>query len=329
MVDAAGLVSALHFSPVFMAGALVVQLGLALTLFVRFIMRLRAAGHEVSRLRVENTEMKAQLRDLGAVKHRLESALGAVSDGARAKVQFLATMSHELRTPLNAILGFSEMLAMEIYGPLGDPRYKDYVNDVRGSGRHLLALVNDILDLSKVDAGKLELQDELIDVGDMLRAGLKMVEGEAKAARIALSCDVALDLPHIHGDERRIRQVFINLLSNAVKFTQAQGSVRAEAQMCADELTIRVIDTGIGMAAKDIPVALERFGQVDNSLSRDNTGTGLGLPLAKKLIELHGGTLTLESVVDVGTCVTVRLPPERLVAQEASDSPLERVGSSA
>ena len=231
----------------------------------------------------------------------------------RAKSQFLANMSHELRTPLNAVIGFAEMMSAETFGPLGSPRYQEYADAIRGSGAHLLALINDILDLSRLDAGQSDLIDEELDVEEIAETVLTMVAGQAKAANIQVSHDIEPDLPLLRADRRRVKQVLINLLANAVKFTPAGGKVSLRAALTRDGgLKLAVADTGIGIAKEDIPKALERFGQVDSKLSRRYEGAGLGLPLAKQLMELHGGALVLESELNIGTTVSVTFPRERL-----------------
>ena len=251
-------------------------------------------------------------------KKRIEVELIKSKDSAessnRAKSQFLANMSHELRTPLNAVIGFAEMMAAGTFGPLGSPRYEEYANAIRGSGAHLLSLINDILDLSRLDAGQSDLIDEELDVEEIAETCMTMIAAQAKGAQVAVSRAVAPNLPLLRADRRRVKQVLINLLANAVKFTPAGGQVSLSALMTQDgELTFAVSDTGIGIAKEDIPKALERFGQVDSKLSRRYEGAGLGLPLAKQLMELHGGTLVLQSELNVGTTVSVTFPRERLV----------------
>jgi signal transduction histidine kinase len=222
-------------------------------------------------------------------------------------------MSHELRTPLNAIIGFSDTMKMEVFGPLSD-RYKGYVTDIHRSGEHLLALINDVLDLSRLDAGHADLREEEFDPGELIDESLRMMVGQAGKAQIALSTDIAHDLPWVKADKRRIKQILINLMSNALKFTPAGGTVKVTARLVPDGLAMAVSDSGIGIAPEDMPKVMERFGMVDSSMSRKHTGTGLGLPLSKQLVELHGGSLVLESRLDQGTTVTVTLPPERLIA---------------
>jgi len=276
------------------------------------------AVREAERLRAHVVELEATKKELEATADNLTRALDAAAAASQAKSQFLATMSHELRTPLNAIIGFSELLKGELFGPIGDARYKGYVNDVHRSGKHLLSLVNDVLDFSKIDAGHLTLQDDQIDIREALATSLRMVEGQATGNGVAIEQEIAHDLPILRADERRIRQILLNLLSNAVKFTPRGGTVRLIAFVDQREFVVQVADTGVGMAKEDIPRALERFGQLDGDLNRKYEGTGLGLPLTKKLAELHGGRLEIESELCVGTKVTVAFPSERLIEQSAA-----------
>ena len=276
------------------------------------------AVQEAERLRAHVVELQATKLELQATADNLTRALDAAAAASQAKSQFLATMSHELRTPLNAIIGFSELLKGELFGPIGDARYKGYVNDVHRSGKHLLALVNDVLDFSKIDAGHLTLQEDQLDIRETLATSLRMVEGQADANGVVIEQEIAHDLPILRADERRVRQILINLLSNAVKFTQRGGTIRLIAYVDEREFVVQVADTGIGMAKEDIPRALERFGQLDSDLNRKYEGTGLGLPLTKKLAELHGGRLEIESELCVGTKVTVAFPAERLIEQSAA-----------
>ncbi|HKP27577.1 MAG TPA: MHYT domain-containing protein [Dongiaceae bacterium] len=276
------------------------------------------AAQEAERLRAHVAELQATKKELQATADNLTRALDAAAAASQAKSQFLATMSHELRTPLNAIIGFSELVKGELFGPLGDARYKGYINDVHRSGKHLLALVNDVLDFSKIDAGHLTLQDDQIDIRDALATSLRMVEGQAGANGVTIEQEIAHELPILRADERRVRQILLNLLSNAVKFTPRGGTVRMIAFVDEREFVVQVADTGIGMAKEDIPRALERFGQLDSDLNRKYEGTGLGLPLTKKLAELHGGRLEIESELCVGTKVTVAFPAERLIEQSAA-----------
>ena len=233
---------------------------------------------------------------------------------SRAKSAFLANMSHELRTPLNAIIGFSEMMASEALGPLGNPKYSSYVRDIHSSGRHLLDLVGDILDLSKIESGKDEPEETLIDAPRLLGAIVPLVKGRADEGRVKLGTDIPDGLPRLRADARKVKQILVNLLSNGIKFTKPGGSVRLSANVRDDGgMTFQVVDTGVGMAEQDIPTAFSQFGQVENELSRHHEGTGIGLPLTRALVEQHGGALLLASEVGAGTTVTVDFPAERTV----------------
>ena len=237
----------------------------------------------------------------------------------RAKSEFLANMSHELRTPLNAILGFSELMGNATLGPLGDPKYEEYTKDINDAGRHLLALINDILDLSKIEAGKLELDEEDIDVAVTIRSCMVLVKERAGNGDVKLLTDIPDGLPALHADQRQLKQILVNLLSNAVKFTPAGGEVTLKTWWRPESgYVFQVIDTGIGIALADIPTALSPFGQVDGQLDRKYEGTGLGLPLTKSLAEMHGGSLDLQSEVGVGTTVTIRFPAERIFVGKAA-----------
>ena len=246
---------------------------------------------------------------------RLKQANLELAAVSRAKTEFLANVSHELRTPLNAIIGFSEMMQQEAFGPLGDSKYREYINDIHDSGAHLLRLINDILDLSKIESGKAELADEVIDVVRTLRACKRIVEERAGEAQVTLESAIAANLRAIRGDERKVKQILLNLLSNAIKFTGAGGRVTVNVGTRVDgEVEICVADTGIGIAAEDIERVTQPFVQVDSGLDRRYEGTGLGLTLTKALTEQHGGRLEIESQVGNGTTVRVILPAERVVA---------------
>ncbi len=238
----------------------------------------------------------------------------------RAKTEFLAKTSHELRTPLNAIIGFSEMIRSHTFGPVGNPKYVEYAEDIHQSGKHLLALINDILDLSKVEAGKLELNEEAIDLDRLLGDCAGLVNQRIDAGGLRFERDLPLGLPLIWGDARHFKQILLNLLSNAIKFTPPGGRISlAVSADSAAGLTITVADTGIGIAPGDIAKALAPFGQVENAMSHTFDGTGLGLPLSRALVEAHGGSLRLASEVDRGTVVTLTFPADRLVARDSAD----------
>ena len=268
----------------------------------------------VSSLR-RRERLEADLREAVAAA---QGACAQAEEANRAKSEFLANMSHELRTPLNAVIGFSALIDRQIKGPIGHEAYRGYARDISRSGEHLLGIINDILDLSKVEAGKLELHEEQIDLASVFRSCARLVEPKAREAGLALSIQAPHTLPLLLADETRVKQIVINLLSNAVKFTPRGGRVSLSARLAADAIEIVVADTGIGMTPEQIPVALESFRQIESSQSRKFQGTGLGLPLAKKLAELHGGSIDVESAPGLGTTVTVRLPASRIVEQRAS-----------
>jgi PAS domain S-box-containing protein len=243
----------------------------------------------------------------------LQRAKNAAEAANRSKSTFLANMSHELRTPLNAIIGFSELLTTGYYGSLNE-KQREYVGDIHASGSHLVALINDFLDLSKIEAGKLELIEEAVDLVRLVEAVLRLFKERAAGGRIKLVNWTTEGSPPLYADERIAKQMLMNLLSNAVKFTPAGGQVTVSAAVDgAGRIRLAVSDTGLGIAEEDIPKALEPYGQVGDVETRRHDGTGLGLPLVKAFAELHGGELRLESEVDVGTTVTITFPPERTV----------------
>ncbi len=251
-------------------------------------------------------------------RKRIEAVLEAAKNQAelanRAKTNFLANMSHELRTPLNAIIGFSEIVKQQLLGPIGTPRYLDYMRDIHMSGEHLLEVINDILDLSKVESGKIELSETVIDIRRAIDATWRLLRDRASRGRISVVVDVDPRAAAAYADARLLKQMLLNLLTNAVKFTRPGGRVTLATRRDADgSLLIVVADTGIGMDPADIPKALAPFTQLDSSLARKLPGTGLGLPLVKSLAEEHGGTLELRSELGVGTTATVRLPAHRAV----------------
>ena len=245
---------------------------------------------------------------------QLREATRQAQLASRAKSELMANMSHELRTPLNAIIGFSDSMLAGVFGPLGNDRYVDYMRDIHASGQHLLELINDILDVSAIEAGKLTLRPEVLEAKSVAVSCIKLIQHRANENRVKLEYHVENDIPDVFGDERRIKQVLLNLLSNAVKFTPENGRVSLNIFQGPDGgLRFEVEDTGIGMDEKGIETALMQFGQVDSKLSRKYEGTGLGLPLSKSLIEAHGGDLDIRSRIGHGTTVVVRFPPERTV----------------
>jgi signal transduction histidine kinase len=248
-----------------------------------------------------------------AVERVLIEAKEQADAGNRAKSEFLAAMSHELRTPLNAIIGFSEMMADEALGALGNARYKEYAVDIRTSGRHLLALINDVLDLTRMDGGKGALVEEDVNIATAAAEATRMVHSMAIHGGINLIPRIEANLPILRADQRRVIQILVNLLSNAIKFTPPGGTVTLTISCQDSRMEISVRDTGIGIAPENITKAFERFGQIDSSLARRYEGTGLGLPLSKQLIELHQGSLSLESELGRGTEVIIRFPRERTI----------------
>jgi signal transduction histidine kinase len=253
------------------------------------------------------TELKQAGEELDIARKEAEAANSA-------KSQLLANVSHELRTPLNAILGFSEILAGEMLGPLGE-RYRDYAKDIHDSGLHLLSIIDDLLDLSKIEAGRLNLNEDIVNVVELFDTVSRFVRERASSAGLTMSIDLPADMPAVKADRRALRQVLLNLLSNSVKFTPAGGHIALEAiRDSSGGVGFRVRDTGIGIAAGDIPRAMEPFGLIDSSLSRKYTGTGLGLPITRALVEMHRGRFELTSEPGIGTTATVYLPADRVAA---------------
>lgn len=273
---------------------------------------------EAERLRHYVLELETTQKELRATTRDLSVALEAAAASSQAKSQFLAAMSHELRTPLNAILGFSELMTKESLGPVANPTYIDYATQIHSSGTQLLSLINDILDFSKIEAGHLELVDDTLDAARLLNECRSMVASQAQEASISIETDLPDGLISLLADRRRLKQIVLNLLSNAVKFSPKGGNVRLGFMVDEAGARLTVSDTGIGMAPEHITVALDPFGQVDSDLNRKFGGTGLGLPLCKRLAELHGGTLSINSKPGEGTTVTVHLPRERLQLARAA-----------
>ncbi len=248
------------------------------------------------------TELKNREDALREEKERAELANGF-------KSQFLATMSHELRTPLNAILGFSDILSHERFGPIGDERYRDYALDIFNSGEHLLDLINDVLDLSRIEAGEYDLAIQQVDVGDIVRSSCDILREEARNKGLRFTSSIADDLPMVRADLRAIRQILLNLLSNAVKFTDPGGDVSVRAEMDQkDSLSIVVADSGVGIAAEDMETILTPFSQVFTNGLANEGGTGLGLSIVNSLVGLQNGFLDIDSKLGEGTRVTVRFP---------------------
>jgi signal transduction histidine kinase len=297
--------------------------GLLLTLFTAYY--LAATQNRARVIEQTVTERTAALSDANISLHneilerqRAEMEMRRAKDQAevanRAKSEFLAMVSHELRTPLNAIIGFSDMMSQETFGPVGNTKYKGYIGDIGKSGTHLLGLINNILDLSKIESGRFGLNEQEVNLGVGISETLRLVSELAMAADVEVDCTVPEDLPALQGDRQAITQILLNLLSNAIKFTEPDGHIRIDAWIDgAGQLVLAIEDTGIGIAKESIDSVFEPFTQVDSTLSRQFEGTGLGLPLTRSLVELHDGSVNLESVLGKGTKVTVTFPRERVV----------------
>src|SRR5215469_4888110 len=269
--------------------------------------------------------LEKELRELNAtLESRVEERTIELANANRAKSLFLANMSHERRTPLNAIIGFGEMMHREIVGPMGVPAYKEYAQHIHESGMHLLSLVEEMLDLAKVEAGKLQIERQPTRPGVLLAESLVMLRLAAEAAKIELVVEGApASWPALDGDAVKLKQVFVNLIGNAIKFTPAGGRVTVSGETNAGTLRIRIRDTGIGIGTQDIPLVQQPFYRVNSVLDGKHRGAGLGLPFAKSVVELHGGTLEIESELDVGTTVTVTLPLLPLPVEAAAESSRE------
>ncbi|PKQ05396.1 MAG: hypothetical protein CVT72_09690 [Alphaproteobacteria bacterium HGW-Alphaproteobacteria-11] len=283
--------------------------GVGVSIFVNYVQE-----YQLRRAFIYNEKLRFEQR-------RSERLLSRSEAASRAKNDFLAIMSHELRTPLNAIIGFSEIISNQMFGPVGQDRYVDYATDIRSSGTHLLSIINDILDISKAESGKLQLEEEPIDPVDSLNRTMRMFRQRASELGVDLTFRVRDDMPWIIADPRLFNQVAINLASNALKFTPKDGQVRVELGLNnAGDLVLSVDDTGIGIEASDIARIFEPFVQVEDAMSRTQQGTGLGLPLVRKIMNLHGGTVELESRVGEGTTVKATFPKSRFVAPHAEET---------
>ncbi|WP_259780213.1 PAS domain-containing sensor histidine kinase [Aestuariispira ectoiniformans] len=281
-------------------------------LTVRFPIAIQEDGQPtmVGSLNVDITSRKHLELELRRAKETAEFA-------NRAKSSFLANMSHELRTPLNSIIGYSNVMQEQLFGPVENPRYKEYVDYIHQSGNHLLELINDILDLSKIEAGAMTLSEERIEIGPLVSSSLRMVEAKAMTGGLKLRADIPEDIPALWGDTLRIKQVLLNLLSNAIKFTPDGGEITVNARKRDDNcLQLTVSDTGIGIAKRDHKRILEPFAQVDDILSRSHEGSGLGLALVRNLMQEHGGSVELDSEIDNGTVVTLTFPADRTLADD-------------
>jgi signal transduction histidine kinase len=326
---AAGAVGALAPSPTALYAFLVplgLELAAALTLHggrthlvmaamvLVFLVSVGSIARELNRSFIDIIRLsleKAKLAD------ELRAARDVAEHASQAKSQILTNMSHEFRTPLNAIIGFAEVIRDATLEPVA-PRYREYARNIHSSGQHLLGLINDVLDLAKIDTGRMDLHEEEVEVSRLIAATLPLVAERARTGGVELAAPLVPGLPPVWADRLRLKQVLLNLMSNAIKFTPRGGRVMVTALPTADgSLTIKVADTGIGMRAEEIPQALEPFRQVEQDLSRRFEGSGLGLPLAKQLVELHGGSLTITSEPGQGTTVYVSLPPHRVIRAAA------------
>ncbi|MFL5269359.1 MAG: ATP-binding protein [Stellaceae bacterium] len=263
-----------------------------------------------------------KLRELNAtLESRVEERTVELAKANRAKSLFLANMSHELRTPLNAIIGFGEMMHREVMGPIGTPAYKDYAQHIHESGLHLLSLVEEMLDLAKVEAGKLQIDRVQTLPGALLAESLVMLRIDAANAKVQLVVEGdPTAWPAVFGDPVKLKQVFVNLIGNAIKFTPADGRVNVWGEFDASTLRIHIKDTGIGIRAQDIPLVVQPFYRVNSVLDGKHQGAGLGLPFAKSVVELHGGTLDIESELGSGTTVSIALPLVSRLAAAGSDA---------
>jgi len=241
----------------------------------------------------------------------MRRALAETQEAARAKAAFLAAMSHELKTPLNAVIGFSDLMRQELFGPVGEPRYRAYVSDIHENGQRLLTMINDILDLSRVEGGLIDLDEQPVSPLEAVSSACDAVTAE-KSAHAAITLHIPPNLPMLKTDPKRLNQILAHLISNAVKFTPSTGRIEVRAERTPEGgLSFAIADSGIGMEPDRIGHALEPFKQLDGSLSRRFEGVGLGLPLANALVRLHGGRLLIESRLGHGTTVTAEFPPER------------------
>jgi signal transduction histidine kinase len=261
----------------------------------------------------------AVLRDITHWKRaeeELVSAKRAAEQANEQKSEFLAKVSHEIRTPLNAVIGFSEVMMEERFGPIGNERYRQYLRDIHLSGSHLMSLINDLLDLSKIEAGKVELSFESVRVNDIIQDCVALMQPQANRERIIIRTSLSAGVPNVVADPRSLRQIILNLLSNAIKFTKPGGQVIVSTAMEENgEVIIRVRDTGVGMSEKDVETALKPFRQVTTSDRTRFDGTGLGLPLTKALVEANRASFAIDSAVDQGTLVKITFPTTRVLAE--------------
>ena len=291
-----------------------VMFALAMILAGYIILNLASLMRVRRDLQRANGQLESRIADISRSKEEAELA-------NRSKSEFLAMMSHELRTPLNAVIGFSDLMRIEAFGPVGSDRYREYAGDIHDSARHLLSLINDILDLSKIERGTLKPEDDDIDIAAAVNAVETLVKDRADRDRVKLKIQLDSDLPPLRADSRQLKQMLANLLANAIKFTDPGGDVTVTVTCDPDAgYVFDVTDNGIGMAPEDLPKALAPFVQVEREHGHKHEGTGLGLPLTKRMIELHGGELILESTQGVGTRAALVFPPDRILSPAGQSS---------
>lgn len=272
-----------------------------------------ALEDRIAELELTRDLLEKQGAELSQTADHLYRAREQERRANKAKSDFLANMSHELRTPLNSIIGFSEMVKLQAIGPVENERYLEYAGYIHSSGKYLLDLINDMLDLAKVESGKLELEEEVVDFGQIYEGCRMLLEHRIASDKLQVTLLLPKDPPLLLADKRKIRQILFNLLSNAIKHTPAGGRITTTVYTQPETgFVFSISDSGTGIAPEDIPKALEPFGQVGDPLVKDDIGTGLGLPLTKRLVERHGGTIELASQPGLGTTVTVKLPPSRI-----------------
>ncbi len=285
----------------------------------------RALLATVADLRRSRQTLEAQAQQLVELAERYAEEKTRAEDANRAKSEFLANMSHELRTPLNAIIGFSEIMESGTFGPIGSPKYIEYCQDIRTSGTFLLDVIDDILDMSKIEAGRFQLEIEPLDLGEIVEECVRITSLKAQEKEIGMTVDIGANLG-LKGDRRAIKQVLLNVMSNAVKFTKTEGRIKVRARSVGSAVTISIEDSGIGIPKDAIQKLGRPFEQVANQFSKAHKGSGLGLAISRSLVELHAGALRIRSAERKGTIVTVRLPkePPAQIEIEAESEPVEK-----